>query len=548
MVKISKILRLAFALLLLAPPSLLRLRAQEPAPEPPVAAATATATAAPDEAKEKEEKVIPLDQEKWTPNRAQRRRVARQTHSGGPVFGANIVVKPNESMREVVLLGGDADIQGNVDRDVVVIGGNAKVSGTVGGCVVVIGGTLTCSGDVAREAVVVLGSGELSDTAHIGRSGVFIGGPFSLAAGASIGDQRVVIPLGDVISKVAFIKEWFIRGPLMGRLLPIGIRVAWAIAGILAALYFVALLVFPRAVKSVYLALEERPVASILSGMLTLILFGPLVIILLVSVIGIAVIPFLKIGLILALIFGKIGVICFIGRSLGRASGASALQAPLLAFVLGTLLLLLAYMTPLIGITVWMMATVFGLGGAVVALTQTFKREENYVPLAPVSVPRTDITPAQSSPTSAAAPSSNFAMGIASGGTSEPGASTATATATAVNPPLVQPPPRTGMDTVLMPRAGFWRRFLAALLDFIPLAFLIPLLHVAFIPAAVAYFVGMWTWKGTTLGSLIMGLKIVRTDGGPVTFSVALVRCLSSFFSAIVLFLGFFWIGWDRNK
>jgi uncharacterized RDD family membrane protein YckC len=45
-----------------------------------------------------------------------------------------------------------------------------------------------------------------------------------------------------------------------------------------------------------------------------------------------------------------------------------------------------------------------------------------------------------------------------------------------------------------------------------------------------------------------MGLKIVRTNGAPVTFTVALVRCLSSFFSAFVLFLGFFWIGWDREK
>jgi uncharacterized RDD family membrane protein YckC len=37
-------------------------------------------------------------------------------------------------------------------------------------------------------------------------------------------------------------------------------------------------------------------------------------------------------------------------------------------------------------------------------------------------------------------------------------------------------------------------------------------------------------------------------DGQPVTFWVALVRSLASFFSALALFLGFFWAGWDREK
>jgi uncharacterized RDD family membrane protein YckC len=43
-------------------------------------------------------------------------------------------------------------------------------------------------------------------------------------------------------------------------------------------------------------------------------------------------------------------------------------------------------------------------------------------------------------------------------------------------------------------------------------------------------------------------LKVVRTDGTPVTVLVALVRCLFSFLSGLVLFLGFFWIGWDHEK
>jgi uncharacterized RDD family membrane protein YckC len=65
---------------------------------------------------------------------------------------------------------------------------------------------------------------------------------------------------------------------------------------------------------------------------------------------------------------------------------------------------------------------------------------------------------------------------------------------------------------------------------------------------ALAYFTGMWTWKGTTIGGIVLGLKVVRTDGQPVTFAVALVRALAAAFSIVVLFLGFLWIAWDSEK
>ncbi len=99
-----------------------------------------------------------------------------------------------------------------------------------------------------------------------------------------------------------------------------------------------------------------------------------------------------------------------------------------------------------------------------------------------------------------------------------------------------------------MPRVGFWRRFWATVLDFLLLCMIIHLTGGYFLLVWAAYFVAMWTWKGTTIGGIVMGIKIVRTDGQPINFAVALVRCLSSFFSAFALFLGFFWAGWDRER
>jgi len=111
------------------------------------------------------------------------------------------------------------------------------------------------------------------------------------------------------------------------------------------------------------------------------------------------------------------------------------------------------------------------------------------------------------------------------------------------------------------PRAGFWERMGAAFLDMVavgfitgfahrPLGFMLSFLNgpPVFFIVALAYFAGLWAWKGTTLGGIVLKLHVVRHDGGPLTFLVALVRGLAAAFSAVVFFLGFFWIGWDREK
>ena len=64
----------------------------------------------------------------------------------------------------------------------------------------------------------------------------------------------------------------------------------------------------------------------------------------------------------------------------------------------------------------------------------------------------------------------------------------------------------------------------------------------------LVYFVGMWTWRGTTIGKICLGLKVVKIDGTPLDFATALVRSLSAFFSVAVAGIGYFWAGWDKEK
>ena len=64
----------------------------------------------------------------------------------------------------------------------------------------------------------------------------------------------------------------------------------------------------------------------------------------------------------------------------------------------------------------------------------------------------------------------------------------------------------------------------------------------------LAYFIGFYVWRGTTLGGLVLGLKVVRLDGRPIDFACALVRGLGAVFSGIAAGLGFFWCAWDTER
>ena len=105
-------------------------------------------------------------------------------------------------------------------------------------------------------------------------------------------------------------------------------------------------------------------------------------------------------------------------------------------------------------------------------------------------------------------------------------------------------------DILSYPRAGFWERMGAGFLDIVLVSILGSIVHVPSLGflLALAYFAGMWAWKGTTIGGIVLGLKVVRLDGESVTFAVALVRALAAAFSIVVLFLGFLWIAWDADR
>ena len=63
----------------------------------------------------------------------------------------------------------------------------------------------------------------------------------------------------------------------------------------------------------------------------------------------------------------------------------------------------------------------------------------------------------------------------------------------------------------------------------------------------VAYYVGFWLAAGQTPGKRIMGVRIVRTDGGRVVLG-NVVRRFVGYWLSFILFLGFLWILVDNQR
>jgi uncharacterized RDD family membrane protein YckC len=106
-------------------------------------------------------------------------------------------------------------------------------------------------------------------------------------------------------------------------------------------------------------------------------------------------------------------------------------------------------------------------------------------------------------------------------------------------------------------RAGFWRRFGAALID--GLIFGVVRVVLAFIVGAnaaaglsligsAAYFVYFHGTTGQTPGDAALSIRVVDEGGGRVSYGRALGRWAMSFVSGFVLLIGYLWMIWDSEK
>lgn len=65
---------------------------------------------------------------------------------------------------------------------------------------------------------------------------------------------------------------------------------------------------------------------------------------------------------------------------------------------------------------------------------------------------------------------------------------------------------------------------------------------------ALAYQVFFLTRNGATPGKMVLGLKVIRADGGPISPGLAIGRYLSYILDALILGIGYLMVAFDKEK
>ena len=516
----------------------------------------------------------------------------------GEVRGDAVSVLGNTTVLPDAKVGGAAvavlgrlKSEGEIRREAVSVLGGVNINGPVGG-----------------DLVGVLGDVTLGPKAVIQGDLVLVGGKLTRHADAMVHGNLVNVPFVEAIGSLEWLTTWIRRCLLLGRPLAFGQHLGWAwgVAFAFLAFYLVLALLFGRGIDKCVDTFEARPGSSILAAVLTVLLSPVAITLLVVTVLGILLVPFFSAGLLFAKLFGKAVMLAWIGRRVMKLAGRERNGHAVLAVLIGGLLVMLLY-TIWGSFLLYKLLTWLGLGVVIYTLAQSMKREKPPAPavaaageVAPEMPPVMPVPPVESvavNVPAAQAPASTTSSGFvgadpgvppagAAGFVSDavppsPGATSEQIPPPPALPPLSTPPPpptttpppprmaapslparpAVVISAATLPRAGFGIRLGAMVLDallvgallgfasnFIPrmLRYDLNPGHVLLVLAA--YAAVMWKHKGTTIGGVICGLKVVRIDQRELDWMTSVVRAVSCFLSLFAAGLGFIWVAFDDEK
>ena len=530
--------RLSFLFVLLCA-TIVMARAAQPVPAMPTAAGAAPASAvqsapapaadtdaAADNTGDDDEFVesSPEHRGKW-----HARHHGRGTGNDIVSIGHNSHLGAGEKADSVVSVLGSSTSEGEA-VDVVSVLGNTRVTGPAHGNVVAVLGNLYIDSKVEGDAVAVLGSVQLGPHAEVDGDVTSVLGTVHREADSVIRGGVHDVFLGEV-GDVDWLHTWIHACLFEARPLALvsGIAWAWTVALVFLALYVFLALLFRNGISQCVDTLETQPGHTALAALLTMLLTPVLLVLLCITVIGIAAVPFVVITLFCLSLFGKAVMLAWMGhRVMGHRPGGAH---PALAVLIGGVIALVLYVIPVVGLLAYKLLGFFGLGAVVYTLLLGQRARQ---------AARAERTNGERFNT-AAAGATAAAAASAGGAASGPPAGTAQAEA----PPQV---------LAALPRAGFWLRMGALLIDVVLVGFLSSFVLGSFhhesnlhLLALAAYGACMWKLRGSTVGGIVCDLRVVRVDGRPLEWETAIVRALGCFLSLAVCGLGFIWIAFDEN-
>jgi uncharacterized RDD family membrane protein YckC len=501
------------------------------------------------------------------------------------VFGQTTVMPDAKVGGTAVAVLGRVQSDGEVGRDVASVLGGGEINGRVGGKVVSVLGDLT-----------------LGPKAEINGGLVVVGGRVTRHPDAIVRGKQVNVPFIGSMGEIEWLTTWIRRCLLLGRPLAFGHHLGWAWGAAFAflAFYLLLSLLFSRGIERCVETLETRPGSSILASVLTVLLSPVAIIVLAITVVGALLIPFFAAGLFFATLFGKAVMLAWIGRRFTKFAGGGAAGHPVVAVLIGGLIVMMLY-------TIWgsfllyKLLSWLGLGVVAYTIALSMKREKRVAaatgpagggkhqsmpPVRPVAPVAPMTAPASVYTTGVAAAPSSMSSGFVGTETHASQTSTDPVPPVTVDPlapgasgvpsepppaplPPVMPAPAASVPPAVpvlisahtLPRAGFGIRLAAMLVDVVLLGIvlgfssgLVPrFLRFDPFPGGVLlglaiYASVMWKLKGTTIGGVIFGLKVVRLDDRAIDWVTAIVRAVSCFLSLCAAGLGFIWVAFDDEK